>query len=222
MAMTHRRQWVILGVLTGVYLIGLGVLGGIVSERFRFDDVRTNVLRRLEEATHRAPAHAMASEKEVQRVPPPSATPATEPGRRPPVWAAYLEMVDAALAQHDVSTAVRAWREAHAAALRTRAWRPLVEVGDAVIRIGRLDSGRGAYVTHARETYMAALIRARADRSVDGVLRVAESFAALGDRRVVEQCLVIADRLGASTDNEVIARLRHRALGVRATPHIEP
>lgn len=220
--MTRRRQWLILGVLTGVYVIGLGVLGGIVSERFRFDDVRTNVLRRLEQATHRARAHAMAWEKEVQRVPPASATPATEPGHRPPVWAAYLEMVDAALAQHDVRTAVRAWREAHAAALRTRAWRPLAEVGDAVIRIGRADGYRPGYVAQARETYMAALVRARAGRSVEGVLRVAESFAALGDLHVVDQCLSIAEGLGANADHEVIVRLRHRALDVRATPRFEP
>jgi hypothetical protein len=205
-------------------LIGLGVLGGIVKERFTFDDVRTSVLRRIEEATHRARAHAMAWEKEVQRVPPPSATLATEPGRRPPVWAAYLEMVDAALAQHDVKTAARAWREAYAAALRTRAWRPLVEVGDAVMRIARIDGYRTAYTVHAREVYMAALGRARADRSVDGVLKVAEAFSALGDHHVVEQCLTLAESLGASAEHEVIVRLRargHRTFGARTLPRVE-
>jgi hypothetical protein len=222
MAMTRRRQWAILGGLTGLYLVGLGVLGGIVSERFRFDELRTGVLHRLEEATQRARAHAMAWGKEVQRVPSPSATPPTEAGRRPPTWAAYLELVDASIAQRDVSTAVRAWREAHAAAVRTRAWQPLVEVGDAVIRISRLDGARGAYVAQARGTYMAALVRARADRSVDGVLRVAEAFAALGDHGVVEQCLLIAEGLGANADHEIFVRLRHRALDVRATPRIEP
>jgi 5-carboxymethyl-2-hydroxymuconate isomerase len=131
-------------------------------------------------------------------------------------------MVDAALAQQDVSTAQRAWREAHAAALRTRAWRPLVEVGDAVIRIGRVDGYRPAYAAQAREAYMAALVRARAGRSVEGVLRVAESFAALGDHHLVDQCLAIAEGLGANADHEVIVRLRHRGLDVRATPRFEP
>ena len=197
--MTRNRRWTILGVLTGLYLVGLGVLGGIVSERLRFDA-----------------SLCLAAE--------PGASPATDTERRPSVWRGYLEMVDAALARRDVSTAVRAWREAHAAALRTRTWRPLVETGDALMRIANVDGRHAGYVAQARKNYLAALTRAHAERSADGVLRVAEAFSALGDHRVVEDCLVVAERLGASPDHEVIVRLRAlpRAVDARGTPRFEP
>jgi hypothetical protein len=44
----------------------------------------------------------------------------------------------------------------------------------------------------AREAYMTALLRARRDHSVDGVLRAAVAFGELGDRAVVAQALRIA------------------------------
>jgi hypothetical protein len=222
--MTRRRQWGILGALTVIYLVGLGLLAGVVSERWRFHGVRIGILRQLDEATTRARAHAMAREQEVQRITPPSAGPAATIADRPRTWSMYVEVMDHALAQRDLSTAERAWREAHGTASRTRAWRPLIEVGDAAIRVGALDGRRRVYVSRARDLYLAALTRARADRSIDGVVHVAESFSALGDHHIVEQCLVIAEGLGASADSDTVARLRelgHRALDVRATPRIE-
>lgn len=206
-----RRQWVALGVLGAIYLVVLGYFVGMMSERFRFDAVRTRIVKQLEDTIRHAQADAIAREQAVRPEPSPSATPETTDSRRPSVWRGYIEMVDAALAQRNVPTAVRAWREAHAAAIRTRAWRPLVEVGDALVRITLVDGQRPAYTAQARKTYMAALTRARADRSVDGVLRVAEAFAGLGDQRVAEECLAVAQRLGASADHEVIVRVR--ALG---------
>jgi hypothetical protein len=209
--MTVRRQWVGLGVLGAIYLIALGFLVGTMTERFRFDDVRARVVTQLEDTIRQARADTMAREVGLHPEPSASATTETTGSRRPSVWRGYIEMVDAALAEQKVPTAVRAWREAHAAAIRTRAWRPLVEVGDALMRISVHDGRREAYVAQARKTYMAALTRARADRSIDGVLRVAEAFAALGDQGVAEECLTVAQRLGASADHEVIVRVR--ALG---------
>jgi hypothetical protein len=222
--MTRNRRWTVLGVLTGLYLVGLGMLGGMVSERLRFDAARTRIVSQLEEATRRAHTHAMARELELRPAAEPAASPATDTERRPSVWRGYLEMVDAALARRDVTTAIRAWREAHAAALRTRTWRPLVETGDALMRIAHVDGRQPGYVAQARQNYLAALTRARADRSADGVLRVAEAFSALGDHRVAEDCLVIAERLGASPDHEVIVHLRAlpRAVDARGTPRFEP
>lgn len=225
MVMTRRRQWGMLGALTVIYLVGLGLLAGIVSERWRFDAVRTTILRQFDDATTRARAHAMVREQEIQRMTPPSAAPLATVAERPRTWSMYIELMDHALTQRDLTAAERAWREAHGAALRTRAWRPLIEVGDAAVRIGAVDGARGPYVSRARELYLAALTRARADRSIDGVVRVAEAFSALGDHGIVERCLVIAEGLGASADREAIARLRelgYRALDVRATPRIEP
>jgi hypothetical protein len=221
--MSGRYQWSILGACAGVYLVALGLLTGVVSERF--DDMRTSILQRFDEATQRARAHAMAWERDVQRNPSPSATPRTETIDRAVSWRAFLEMADAAVAQRNLASADRAWREAHAAAARTRAWQPLVEVGDAAIRLGAIDPGHGPYVARARELYLAALNRARAERSVDGVLQVAEAFHGIGDHRVVEQCLLVAERLGASAENATIVRLRvlaQEALDARPSPRIEP
>jgi hypothetical protein len=223
--MSRRYQWSILGTLAGIYLIALGLLTGVVTERFRFDGMRTSILEQFDEATQRARAHAMAWEREIQRRTPPAATARTEAVDPAISWASYLQMTDAAIAQRDLPAADRAWREAHAAALRTRGWRPLVEVGDAAVRLSAVDTSRGRYVARARDLYLAALTRARAERSVDGVLQVAEAFHGIGDHRVVEQCLAVAERLGADVESEAMVRLRaltEEALGAHPTSRIEP
>lgn len=167
----------------------------------------------------------MTWELDIQRATPPAAAPATSVTERRVTWVTHLEAVDAALSRGDARAAERAWRDAHAAAVRTRAWRPLVAIGDAALRIGKAAGQRQAAASRARDAYLAALNRARAGRSADGVLHVAESFHGLGDDTVAEQCLIIAERLGASPDNETMGRLRalgHRAHDVRATPSTEP
>jgi hypothetical protein len=223
--MTRRHLWGILGVLAGIYLIGLVVLAGMISERLGFNSVRTSIVRQLDDATRRSRAHAMAREQGTPRVTPPAATSATEVADRPITWTTYIEVMDTVLVRGEIGSAERAWREAHAAAVRTRAWRPLLEVGAAAVRISAVDGRRGTYIARARELYMAALLRARADRSVDGVLQVAEAFYILGDHRVVEQCLMIAENLGASTEGDAIGRLRalsYQPLDARAAPRVEP
>lgn len=76
---------------------------------------------------------------------------------------------------------------------------------DGALAGGETTAGRA----EARRAYLAALERARATGSADGVLQVAEAFAALGDRSVAEQCLVIAARLaGDSRDGQVVERVR--------------
>jgi hypothetical protein len=76
----------------------------------------------------------------------------------------------------------------------------MVAVGDAFLAIGRASgSVRGARL-NAREAYLAALIRARRGRSVDGVLRSAEAFRGLGDGAVAEQCLHIAAQIAAGDE----------------------
>ena len=222
--MTNKGRWIVLGVLAVLYLLTIGVLVGTMTERFRFDAVRAGILTQLNEATRRGRAAAMERELELHPPLAPAASPDTEIERRPRAWRGYIEMADAAVARRDESTALRAWREAYAAARLTRTWRPLAEVGDALLRIGAIDGRRAGYIAQARETYMAALIRARADRSVDGVLHVAEAFSSLGDHAVAEQCLAVAERLGASADHEVIVRIRalRRAADAGTAPRFEP
>lgn len=124
-------------------------------------------------------------------------------------WAAQLQRLDDALTRHDPSAALIAWHEAYTLALGTRKWEGLVEVGDAYLRIGDALRTRKPYLPRARECYLAALFRARQQGSLDGVLRAAEAFAALGDQLVVEQCIRIAERLAAeSRDARAHARVR--------------
>lgn len=70
------------------------------------------------------------------------------------------------------------------------------------MRIGRASGSRKAYKALAREAYLAALFHARQQGSLDGLLRTAQAFAALGDREMVDPCLHLAERLAARTANE--------------------
>jgi hypothetical protein len=112
-------------------------------------------------------------------------------------WTAHLRVLDDALARGDVSAAVRAWHDANAAALASRRWDALVEVGDAFLEIGRATGTPSAAKPNARLAYMAALGRANASKSVDGILRIADAFEKLGDHEVSRQCLKLAKSLAA-------------------------
>ncbi len=129
-------------------------------------------------------------------------------------WKAQLAKVDEAVGTNEVALAVLRWPEAYAAALRSRHWEGLVAVGDAYRRLGDLGGFREAAEAKAREIYLAALFRARQEASLDGVLRVAEAFAELGDAVVVEQCLRAARPLAEQTRDER-ADLRVRAFAER-------
>ena len=61
---TTRR--VVLGIVLSAYLLGLGVLAGIVLERMRFDRQRTEVLRRYDETVREWHSVRMALEKRVE------------------------------------------------------------------------------------------------------------------------------------------------------------
>lgn len=125
-------------------------------------------------------------------------------------WAPHLQRVDAALAEGTVGAALRAWNQAYSAALGSRRWEGMIDVGDAYLRIGERLAYRPAFVAKARELYLAALFRARQQRSLDGVLRATEAFAALDDRQVVAQCLKIARDL-AGRDGNAQARVQAHA-----------
>jgi len=124
-------------------------------------------------------------------------------------WRTHLTKVDEAVGKSDVPVAVLRWRDAYAAALRSRHWEGLVAVGDVYRRLGDLGGFKEAAEVKARTIYLAALFRARQEASLDGVLRAAEAFAELGDAPVVEQCLKLARPLAAETrDARADRRLR--------------
>jgi hypothetical protein len=106
-----------------------------------------------------------------------------------------LEAVDQALRSGDLTAAERAWRDAHGLAAMGREWRPLADIGDAALRIGDAAGQRAPYVSRAREAYLAALVRARADRSREGLTRIRHAFRVLGDHDLAQQCAIIADSL---------------------------
>ncbi len=112
-------------------------------------------------------------------------------------WTRHVLAMDRAVAGQDVTAAVRAWYDAHAAAARHARWEGWLTVGDASLRLGHVPRLARAFEARARQSYLAALFRARDQGSVDGVLRTAEAFAALGDGEVVDQCLRVAEGLAA-------------------------
>jgi hypothetical protein len=117
--------------------------------------------------------------------------PATAP------WATHLAAVDEALRAGDVMAAQKAWHAAYGAALGSRRWDGFADTGDAYLRVGRASGSPAAGVPRARDLYLTALFRARDVGSLDGVLRVAASFNALGDREVTVQATRMAHRLAA-------------------------
>ncbi len=135
------------------------------------------------------------------------------------LWKAHLRTVDQALEQKDVPTAVRRWHDAYGAALASRRWEGMIEVGDAFFRIGEVAGTSRGSRPNARKAYLIALIRARRDASVDGVLRTAEAFLALDDRAVAEQCLRIAQRL-ASASKKPNASAQVRAFAQKLTERL--
>jgi hypothetical protein len=54
---------IVVGVGLGAYLIGLGVLSGMVIERIRFDQQRSDVLGRYEQALREWQGYRIALEK---------------------------------------------------------------------------------------------------------------------------------------------------------------
>lgn len=125
-------------------------------------------------------------------------------------WRRPLAVASAALAAGDVGGATAPWREARRRALAAHAWEGLLEVGAAYRRLG--DAGGFAHeaTATARELFLAAMFRARNQRSLEGVLRAADAFAGLGDRDVVAVALRVAENL-VGADEAAGARVQAAA-----------
>ena len=112
-----------------------------------------------------------------------------------PAWVHQIGLVDAALAENVWSRAFYAWHEAHNEAFRSGRWEALVAVGDAALRIDAIAGQAAGFRSDARRVYLAALVRARAENSLDGARRIAEGFARLGDRPLAEHARRVAGEL---------------------------
>ncbi len=122
-------------------------------------------------------------------------------------WTSALRRADEALGRKEFSTALKAANDAYGAALSAQRWEGLVAVGDAYRRLGEATGLRQSFDAKAREVYLKALSRSRQQASVEGVLRTAEGFVALGDTATVVQCVQVAGRL-AGRDPDAQADVR--------------
>jgi hypothetical protein len=134
-------------------------------------------------------------------------TPAARVAREDLDWTQRMREAQTALAAGDAGTALARLRTAHQAALRTGQWEALVEVGDAARRAGPLVRPPSRAAATASRAYLAGLVRAREQRSVEGVLRVAEGFESLGDREMVEYCIGVAGSLAEHHGGERPSRV---------------
>ena len=182
-------------------LLGLGILGGILLDRIQAQQERQAVLGPYQSAL--AQRNRMLMKLELEAA-----------GRHPAFaaqWAATVAHVDDALQAGDPGAAVAAWRDAYREAVKSGRWDAMADVGDAALRIGEVREFRETPQAAARKSYLTALFRARAAGSLDGILRVADGFTALGDESVVRECLRVADAVvGTDTDG------RRRLVGYTA------
>lgn len=189
--MIIKRRVTILGSGLGLYVAAMGLLG-------------SGVLSQHDEAVRQFRTYLL---------PPTLASSEPHDG----TWTAHISRMDQALDEQDVDAAERAWRDAYASALGSASWEGLIEVGDSALRIGEVVGSPNASEAEARDAYWAALIRARKQQSLDGVLGAAERFAALGDHEVASGCVRIAEQLAAAPE----ARARVRAVADRLTAWVE-
>lgn len=131
-------------------------------------------------------------------------------------WQDPIRRAERALASQNAEEASRASEDAYRAAMASRQWQGMIEVGDLYLKIG---DGKREYSTgtaRARTAYLTALFRARRDRALEGVLRVADAFAALGDGDVAEHALRIAAEIADRGPAAGQTAYRHAAQRVRA------
>lgn len=112
-----------------------------------------------------------------------------------PVWVQRIARVDAALARSDLSVAIYEWREAYGAAVWTRHSEALIVVAQRAMRLAEPGAGSNYFRREARHIYMHAALRARAERSPQVILAIAEAFDKLGDTERASQVRRIAKTL---------------------------
>ena len=124
-----------------------------------------------------------------------------------------ITAIGEAIQRGDLATARAAWHDAYRSLRRTRDWQGMAALGDTALGIAGASGARQPWEGDARQAYLGALFRARAEASLDGVLRATEGFATLGDRDVAEEGLRIAESVAVRTGT---AEARDRVLAHRA------
>ena len=124
-----------------------------------------------------------------------------------------ITAIGEAVQRGDLAAARAAWDDAYRSLRRTRDWQSMAALGDAALEVASASGARQPWDADARQAYLGALFRARADASLDGVLRATDAFATLGDRDIAEEGLRIAELVALRTGT---AEARHRVLAHRS------
>ena len=102
-----------------------------------------------------------------------------------------LATLNTALARQDLSRAIYEWRDAYGLALRSRSWEAMATVGDAAVRVNTLMGAPASHVdgfrSEAHRAYIHALLRAQREQSREGVDRIADGLASLGETDMAAQ-----------------------------------
>lgn len=107
-----------------------------------------------------------------------------------------LAAMDDALRRDPPGAAIHDWQAAYGLALGLRRWDAMLSVGDAALRLEaspRRDPAAhpGRFRAAARQAYLWALFQARSERSREGIERVAQAFAAIGDAEMAARARAI-------------------------------
>jgi hypothetical protein len=105
-----------------------------------------------------------------------------------------------------IHAALPALDQAYRAAEASGDTAELIALADTVRQLGRV-ARDPTFNTTAVEMYRTALLHARREASLDGVLRIAEGFGELGDREDLRESVRIAERL-AGGDREAEGDVR--------------
>ena len=134
-----------------------------------------------------------------------------------------ITAIGEAVQRGDLATARAAWHDAYRSLRRTRDWQGMAALGDTALEIAGASGARQPWEADARQAYLGVLFRARAEASLDGVLRATGAFATLGDRDVAEEGLRIAEsvalRMGTAEARDRVLAHRARFEGRDATFH---
>ena len=114
-------------------------------------------------------------------------------------WDQYIQAMDDALARGDFYAADLARQTAYLMALGSRRWEAMAAVGDAYVRFVERPGASPTLRPEARRICRSALSRAGQQGSIEGVLRVSEALAGLGDREAAREGLAMAAALAAAS-----------------------
>lgn len=110
-------------------------------------------------------------------------------------WVRPAAAFDAALARGDVPAARESLQRAADAAARANSWESLLAVGGAQSRLAAACAYPTLSTAGAEENYRAALLLARRQHSLEGVMRATSALRALGDPAAAAIGIGIAERM---------------------------